>query len=107
MPATCKTGASASIAAWTAAVAVAIAVLVSSAVRADTIVVDDQVAIRQSNIDRPGKGMTMKTVEAKYGAPQDRHPAVGQPPISRWDYPSFSVFFEHEYVIHSVVNPSS
>ena len=25
-----------------------------------------------------------------------------QPPITRWDYPSFSVYFEHDKVIHAV-----
>ena len=72
--------------------------------RAETIAVDDQVTVASSDVNCPGRGMTMKTVEAKFGAPQERHEAVGQPPISRWDYPTFSVFFEHEYVIHSVVN---
>ena len=89
------------------ALAVAFAALYCGTVRAETIAVDDQVSVRNSDIDCPGRGMTMKTVEAKFGAPQERHPAVGAPPISRWDYPTFSVFFEHEYVIHSVVNAGS
>jgi hypothetical protein len=84
--------------------AVALAVLISGAVRAETIAQDDQVSVRESDVARPGRGMTMKTVEAKFGAPQERHPAVGKPAITRWDYPAFSVFFENEYVIHAVVN---
>jgi hypothetical protein len=28
---------------------------------------------------------------------------VGAPPITRWDYPNFSVFFEGDRVIHAVV----
>jgi hypothetical protein len=28
---------------------------------------------------------------------------VGEPPISRWDYPAYSVFFEGPFVIHTVV----
>jgi hypothetical protein len=86
------------------ALAVALAALYCGSVRAETIAVDDQVAVRNSDVHCPGRGMTMKTVEAQFGAPQERHEAVGVPPISRWDYPTFSVFFEHEYVIHSVVN---
>lgn len=86
------------------ALAAALAALYCGTVRAETIAVDDQVSVRNSDISCPGRGMTMKTVEEKFGAPQERHPAVGAPPISRWDYPTFSVFFEHEYVIHSVVN---
>lgn len=93
--------------AWIAALAAALLLLVSLTVRAETIAVDDQLSVRQSDIDRPTKGMSMKTVEAKFGAPQDRHQAVGNPPITRWDYPLFTVYFEHEYVIHAVVNPGS
>ena len=86
------------------ALAAALAAVYCGAVRAETIAVDDQVAVRNSDINRPARGMTMKTVEQKFGAPQERHPAVGKPAISRWDYPSFSVFFENEYVIHAVVS---
>jgi len=94
-------------AAWIAALAAGVMMLMSLTVRAETIAVDDQVSVRPSDINRPTRGMSMKSVEAKFGAPQDRHDAVGQPPITRWDYPLFTVFFEHEYVIHTVVNPGS
>ena len=51
--------------------------------------------------------MSMTAVESTYGAPSQRHAAVGgsvaeQPPITRWDYPAFSVYFEHDRVIHAV-----
>jgi hypothetical protein len=74
----------------------------AGAVVAETIVIDDQVQLRESSIDRPKRGITMDQVEARYGAPVTRHPTIGEPPITRWDYPSFSVFFEHDRVIHSV-----
>jgi len=51
----------------------------------------------------PGRGITMTKVEAQFGNPTERHAAVGNPPITRWDYQGFSVFFEHDHVIHSVV----
>lgn len=51
----------------------------------------------------PARGITMNKVEAQFGTPTERHPAVGNPPITRWDYPSFSVFFERDHVIHSVL----
>jgi hypothetical protein len=54
-------------------------------------------------ITTPARGINMSGVEAKFGTPTERHSAVGNPPITRWDYPGFSVFFEHEHVIHSVV----
>jgi hypothetical protein len=73
-----------------------------SAAVAETMVVDDQVVVRPSSVDRPARGLTMSAVEAKFGAPQTRHAAVGSPPITRWDYAGFSVFFEHEFVIDAV-----
>ena len=53
--------------------------------------------------DRPNRGSSMATVESRYGAPSNRHAAVGMPPISRWDYPQFSVYFEHDRVLHAVL----
>ena len=51
---------------------------------------------------KPTRGMTQARVEATYGAPQSMQAAVGEPPISRWDYASFVVFFEYDRVIHAV-----
>jgi hypothetical protein len=48
----------------------------------------------------------MSTVEASFGEPRERHAAVGQPPITRWDYPAFSVYFEFDKVLHAVVRGS-
>jgi hypothetical protein len=56
----------------------------------------------QTASDRPKSGTTMDSVEKAYGMPAERHEAVGQPPITRWDYPTFSVYFEHDRVIHAV-----
>ena len=76
---------------------------------ADTVVVDDQVAVKQSSVQTPKRGSTMAEVEKIFGAPVERHPAVSspgtahQPPITRWDYTGFSVIFERDRVIDSVV----
>ena len=75
---------------------------------ADTVVVNDQVQVRESQVERPKRGLTMSEVEQHFGAPVTRHPTVGggsphTPPITRWDYSGFSVFFESDRVIHSVV----
>jgi len=53
--------------------------------------------------ERPSRGSTMESVRAKFGAPSQESPAVGNPPISRWDYPGYSVFFESDKVLHTVV----
>ena len=52
---------------------------------------------------QPARGMSMERVEAAFGAPSNRVAAVGNPPITRWEYPSFVVFFENNIVLHSVV----
>lgn len=52
---------------------------------------------------RPTQGMNMSQVEQKFGAPETKVPAVGDPPISRWVYTDFEVFFEYDKVLHSVV----
>jgi outer membrane protein assembly factor BamE (lipoprotein component of BamABCDE complex) len=69
----------------------------------ETVAVDNGIAVKDSDVTTPGRGMTMDQVAAKFGAPTNKLPAVGQPPISRWDYPGFIVYFERNYVIHSVV----
>lgn len=52
---------------------------------------------------RPSRGMSMDQVEAKFGSAVEKRAAIGEPPITRWRYPQFDVFFEHNLVIHSVV----
>jgi hypothetical protein len=52
----------------------------------------------------PWRGMTQQQVERQFGPPLERRAAVGQPPISRWIYREFSVYFESHWVIHAVVN---
>jgi hypothetical protein len=52
---------------------------------------------------RPASGMTAESVEAKFGAPDAKVAPVGDPPISRWEYKDFVVFFEYDRVIHAVV----
>jgi hypothetical protein len=50
----------------------------------------------------PARGVSMAQVEARFGAPAERFAAVGEPPITRWVYPSFVVYFEHQHVVHTV-----
>ena len=79
------------------------AVLASGLAGAETIAIDNGIAVKPSDIATPSRGMTMDQVAGKFGAPASKVPAVGTPPISRWEYPGFIVYFEHEHVIHSVV----
>ncbi len=71
---------------------------------ADMVAVDNGIAVKESDVTAPTRGMTMSQVASKFGEPVTKVPAVGKPPISRWEYPGFVVYFEHEHVIHSVVS---
>lgn len=56
----------------------------------------------------PAKGMTKRSVTRDFGNPVRKHRPVGggspqQPPITRWDYNGFSVFFEHSHVVDAVL----
>jgi len=82
------------------------AVLAGGLAGAETVAVDNGIAVKQSDVATPTRGMTMNQVATKFGTPVTKIPAVGRPPISRWEYPGFVVYFESDYVIHSVVASS-
>jgi len=54
-------------------------------------------------VQTPHRGASQASVTSRYGEPRQRIAAVGQPPISRWVYDSFTVYFEGDHVIHAVV----
>ena len=55
----------------------------------------------------PNRGMTMERVERAFGQPRQRLAPVGDPPITRWVYDGFTVYFEHHIVITSVATADS
>lgn len=59
-------------------------------------------ARQSTSQEKPYNGLTMAEVESRYGAPREKRPAVGQPPITQWLYEGYVVYFEHDRVIHSV-----
>jgi len=77
-------------------------VIAATPLVAETLVVDSQVQLRPVSRELPRRGVNMAAVGAQFGAPRARHAAVGQPPITRWDYEGFSVYFENSHVIHAV-----
>ena len=50
----------------------------------------------------PSRGISMARVEQAFGRPQRRLDPVGDPPVTRWVYDGFTVYFEHHLVITSV-----
>ena len=71
---------------------------------ADTLSVPPAQSESEYTIQLPGRGMTKEAVEESFGTPLEKIAAVGEPPISRWLYHKFTVYFEYEHVIHAVVN---
>ena len=80
----------------------------ASASQADTLKMNSSVGAEPPNsaegVLRPTRGMNMDQVLQKFGEPVQRLPAVGEPPITRWVYDKFTVYFEHQYVLHAVVH---
>jgi len=74
--------------------------------QADVLKIEGAQAQVITSANVPTRGMTKSEVRKRYGEPSSRKAAVGQPPISRWDYPGYSVFFEHHIVLHTVVDKS-
>ena len=70
--------------------------------RADTLIAEGLAQAQQTAAQRPARGITMDKVAAKWGTPVAQDAAVGKPPITRWEYNDFVVFFEYDHVIHAV-----
>ncbi len=84
--------------------AVLAACAVSATASAETVVINGQLHVAPTSIPHPHRSQTMHQVEQRFGTPEKRFAAVGRPPITRWDYRNFSVFFEYNRVVHAVVH---
>ncbi|HSH83575.1 MAG TPA: hypothetical protein VK979_00225 [Guyparkeria sp.] len=68
----------------------------------------DQAASYKAAVHQAVHGLTQAQVIARFGEPEKRHapvPAHGKPPtppISRWDYSDFSIYFENHIALHRV-----
>ena len=50
----------------------------------------------------PKTGMSKSAVRSQFGAPTKEVAPVGNPPISRWVYKDFTVYFEGNIALHSL-----
>jgi hypothetical protein len=74
-------------------------------VYADVLLIEE---VRQSErMNLPVNGQDKATVEAKFGTPAQKLPAVGDPPISSWKYDTYSVYFEYDLALFSVLHPGT
>jgi hypothetical protein len=81
--------------------------LLAQPATADVLLIDsiDSAPLNsEEGVPRPTRSMTMNQVSQRFGEPNTTHPSVGEPPITRWDYPSYSVFFEYNHVLTSVLH---
>jgi len=69
---------------------------------ADVLKIENQDPVVVQQGERPTRGMSQERVIENFGEPNQMHGAVGDPPISRWDYGDFAVYFEGNLVLHSV-----
>ena len=93
--------------------AICIAVIAAAGsmpVRSETLLVER--VEQERGVTVPTRGMTMARVEHDFGAPTSKlTPAGGDssahPVINRWVYDRFTVYFERDRVIDTVVNHAS
>ena len=77
--------------------------LAFQAATADVLIIDE---VRQiGRMDVPKNGESKATVEARFGTPNDKSSPVGDPPISSWKYDTYSVYFEYDLVLFTVLHP--
>jgi len=79
--------------------------LAIQAVSADVLIIDE---VRQAGrMELPQNGQSKAAIETKFGAPTERLSAVGDPPISSWKYAQYSVYFEYDLVLFTVLHPGT
>lgn len=80
-----------------------LSLVITASANADVIKVPNRAPEVISLENSPTRGMTKQQVESTYGSPQLKVGPTGNPSIYRWDYADYSVFFENNHVLHSVV----
>ena len=95
-----------------ASLALVLTVCLAPAASADTLLIDRVQA--EAAVTLPTRGSSMSQVQSRFGAPaQKLAPISGpnsrkyNPPITRWIYPSYEVYFEYDHVIDTVLIKSS
>ena len=77
------------------------ALMFSIAAHADTLNIPGHYE-SESSMVMPQRGSSMDQVLSDFGEPEVRKNAVGDPPITEWDYGDFRVYFEFQTVLHAV-----
>lgn len=78
----------------------------SSLTLADNVAIPVGQQGTDQSVARPTTGLSMGQVSGRFGEPERKVAAIGNPPISRWIYNTYTVYFENDRVIHSVLHPN-
>ena len=62
-----------------------------------------QQAADKQHLEKPRNGQTKQQVQETFGEPSKQNGAVGDPPISSWEYADYIVYFEYNRVLHTVL----
>jgi hypothetical protein len=69
---------------------------------ADVLLIEE---VRQADrMELPTNGLKQAEVRARFGEPAATHAPVGDPPITRWDFDGWSVYFEYDLVLFTVLH---
>lgn len=79
--------------------------IAGSSAMADTLVIKNTGQFYSSS--KPQKGISKAQVRKRFGEPVKSYSAIGNPPITRWKFENFTVYFEYDHVIHAVDNKRS
>lgn len=92
---------------WLASAGLALLIGTSTTALADRVQIPVGQQSGSASTDQlPRNGMEKSQVAQQFGEPQEREGAVGEPPISRWEYEHYVVYFEHDRVLRSVLKHS-
>ena len=83
--------------------AIALAALagLNTPLQADVLLIEEVRTAEGMNL--PVNGMSQADVRARFGDPEQAYAPVGDPPITRWDYDRWSVYFEYDLVLFTVL----
>ena len=79
---------------------ISLLVFFCASLQADSLTIPGHFDSNKS-IVMPKRGISMDQVLAEFGEPVRRIDAIGEPPITTWDYGDFRVYFEYQTVLHS------
>jgi len=76
--------------------------LAAGGLAADVLLIEE---VRQAErMELPSNGMKQSEVRDRFGSPVKTDAPVGDPPITRWDYDGYSVYFEYDLVLFTVLH---